>query len=128
INRIWQAKNVACRSRHVFSEPAIRITPQQLAVWAQRGLADSAMKTRATKERRVNDHSVPGLEGSVAAALHHLSDHFVAHDPRIFDGDRPIVDFQISPTDAAVTDPDQPLVCPGDGASNLIEHQLARRL
>src|ERR1700676_1148079 len=124
---IRQTKNVTGGSRDEFGKAAVGVAPEEHSFWAQMGLADLAVKALAAEKLRVNDDPVSGPERIVAAAFDDPADHFVAHDPRVFHGDRAIEDFEIGSADSGVSHANQNLARPAMRPGDVIEHQFARR-
>ena len=76
---------------------------------AQVRLADATEEAAPAVELGVDDDLVAKAELAVAR-LHDLTDHLVAHDAWIADGNRAVEDLVVSAADAAVRHPDQHLV------------------
>src|SRR5437016_409895 len=83
-------------------------------------------QTCAAVELRVDDDPLSRKERVGVARLHDLSDHFMAHDSRIADGNRAIVDFEIRSADAAVRHTNQHVAGNRPGPRHIVQHQLPR--
>src|SRR5436309_3355810 len=90
---------------------------------AEMRLANTAMKTGAAIQFRVDDDALAGLE-IAARCFHYDTNHLVAHNARVTNGNRTAINFVIGSADAAVRYADEDLPGTGLGRSYIFEGQF----
>ena len=105
LDGIGKRKHQFARHREIFGKAAVRIAPDQAAVWTEIKKTFLAEKAGPAVERGIDQNARAGFDR--IAALDHFARDLVTHHARILHRNAPAENAQVGPADAGVRDADQ---------------------
>ena len=115
---------MASRGYKIVREPAVGIASYERTVGTEVGLASAAIEAHAAVKRWVDYDAVALVERGVSS-VNHFSDHFVAHDQRVSDGDCAFIDVEIGPADPTMGHSDEDLIVSESGPLDFRNSEFA---
>ncbi len=94
------------RRSRVFREDSVDLSPEKTAVEADVGSPGVTHGAPATSHPGVDQHTVTDLEWRACRHRHHFTDHLVAGDAGVGDGDLPGDDLDVGSADTDLPRPD----------------------